>query len=326
MKRGISLIVLVITIIVIIILAGAVILSLSQNNPIVQATEAAFKSDLQEYKNELTLYLASEYSKKLGNLDTTTISASKTTGNYDGGKIIKQIITSMTDADTSNYIINKGKLVYIGSDINKKAWAKDIVIPDTYIKDNLILWLDGRDFQNTPSTTLWLDKSGNNNHASVYNFDYTTTSGSDGSGAVVFDGINDYINLGNLNFGALTNVTVSFWRKSNVSKYWLILSDISPNYWLMASHGSDSFYNNTAGGSVISYVDGVASLIPKDDNLWHYYTATNVNLSAWKTATLSNYVNFQYHSYLGDLKIYNRAFSASDVMNNFNAEKVIYGY
>ncbi len=48
-QRGISLIVLVITIIVIIILAGAVILSLNQNNPIESANKAVFLSDVEKF-------------------------------------------------------------------------------------------------------------------------------------------------------------------------------------------------------------------------------------------------------------------------------------
>ena len=57
-KQGISLIVLVITIIVIIILAGAVILSLSSNNPIKQANNAKTASNLAEVQAAVTLYLA----------------------------------------------------------------------------------------------------------------------------------------------------------------------------------------------------------------------------------------------------------------------------
>jgi len=57
-KQGISLIVLVITIIVIIILAGAVILSLSANNPIEQAGNAKTASNTAEVQAAVTLYLA----------------------------------------------------------------------------------------------------------------------------------------------------------------------------------------------------------------------------------------------------------------------------
>lgn len=57
MKKGISLIVLVITIIVIIILAGAVILSLAKNNPIGQANEATRAHDAGEVESALSMYL-----------------------------------------------------------------------------------------------------------------------------------------------------------------------------------------------------------------------------------------------------------------------------
>ena len=57
MKKGISLIVLVITIIVIIILAGAVILSLVQNNPIGQANQAVRTNDAAEIESALAMYL-----------------------------------------------------------------------------------------------------------------------------------------------------------------------------------------------------------------------------------------------------------------------------
>ncbi|MEG2236002.1 MAG: hypothetical protein RR144_06195 [Clostridia bacterium] len=65
-KRGISLIVLVVTIIVIIILAGAVILSLTNNNPIEEANEATFKSNIEAYNSEITLYVAKQYTSTIG--------------------------------------------------------------------------------------------------------------------------------------------------------------------------------------------------------------------------------------------------------------------
>ena len=55
MKKGISLIVLIVTIIVIIILASVVILAISKNNPINSAKEAKFKSDVRLFQNELDM-------------------------------------------------------------------------------------------------------------------------------------------------------------------------------------------------------------------------------------------------------------------------------
>lgn len=55
MKKGISLIVLVITILVLAILAGAIIISLSSTNVIEQASKAATAADLANAKSALTL-------------------------------------------------------------------------------------------------------------------------------------------------------------------------------------------------------------------------------------------------------------------------------
>jgi hypothetical protein len=61
------------------------------------------------------------------------------------------------------------------------------------ITDSLVLWVDGKDFTNTPNTTSWTDKSGSGNNLTPTNFEYTASSGSDGAGGVVFDGTNDNI-------------------------------------------------------------------------------------------------------------------------------------
>jgi len=58
MKKGISLIVLVITIIVLAILAGAIIISLSNTNIIEQATNAVTDADLANARNAATLAYA----------------------------------------------------------------------------------------------------------------------------------------------------------------------------------------------------------------------------------------------------------------------------
>jgi len=180
MKKGISLIVLVITIIVIIILAGAVVLSLSKNNPITAATEATFKANLSGYNNELSMYISSEYTNGLGNFDITNINTS--TNNE-----IKQYIKGISDIDISKYRIVKGKLAYIGSDLNEIQWAKDLntSLDLPYINDGLVLWYDGiynggigvHNDNNSLNKTKWFDLSGNNNEGVLDNFDFTTSNG-----------------------------------------------------------------------------------------------------------------------------------------------------
>ena len=109
MKKGISLIVLVITIIVIIILSGSVILSLSNNNPITSATEAAFKQSAQEYNSALALYLASQYTNAIpaGSYNPAT------QANFNSLNI-DTVIPNIKTEDKTKYEIQAGKLVYVG--------------------------------------------------------------------------------------------------------------------------------------------------------------------------------------------------------------------
>gem|GEM_PF-2297988 len=113
-KNGISLIVLVITIIVIIILAGSVILSLSQNNPILSAQEAAFKNDMDSLQNELNMSISSQYAQALGNFDLNSINGEVST-----------YIPSVTKYD-STFDIVKGKLIYTGTDTQTLAYVRNM--------------------------------------------------------------------------------------------------------------------------------------------------------------------------------------------------------
>jgi hypothetical protein len=72
---------------------------------------------------------------------------------------------------------------------------------------------------NTTSTTLeyFVNADGNTsqfNTGTIYGATYTT--GIVGNYALSFDGINDYINLGNINFGITNAFTISLWLKANV--------------------------------------------------------------------------------------------------------------
>jgi Tfp pilus assembly protein PilE len=113
-KRGISLIVLVITIIVIIILAGSVILSLSKNNPILTAQEATFKNDMDSVQSGLTMYMTKQYAQTLGSFDVNTMNGEVST-----------YIPNMTKYD-STFDVVKGKLIYTGTDIQTVAYARNM--------------------------------------------------------------------------------------------------------------------------------------------------------------------------------------------------------
>ncbi|MDD2376839.1 MAG: hypothetical protein PHD15_05295 [Clostridia bacterium] len=119
-KKGISLIVLVITIIVIIILAGAVILSLANNNPIGQANEALFKTNVDAYNSELALAISNQHLQDQS-FDPTTFDK----GVWNGetiGETIKKYIPSITVADGLKFEIQDSKLVYVGTNETEQDW------------------------------------------------------------------------------------------------------------------------------------------------------------------------------------------------------------
>ncbi|MDD2376929.1 MAG: hypothetical protein PHD15_05960 [Clostridia bacterium] len=126
-KKGISLIVLVITIIVIIILAGAVILSLANNNPIATSNEAMFKSNISEYNSELALAIPNEYLNN-NSFEPSTFNKGVWDGTGDGTGTIKEYITSISVADGAKFAIQHGKLIYVGEDDTEKVWLAEIEI------------------------------------------------------------------------------------------------------------------------------------------------------------------------------------------------------
>ncbi len=125
-NKGISLIVLIITIIVIIILAGSVVLSLVDNNPIEQASEAKYKLNVKQYNAEFVLSVVEKYSQGVL-LDTDTLDAGVWDGTEDNKTgTIKQYIPSITVEDGLVFEIQDSKIVYVGEDDVKIAYNNDI--------------------------------------------------------------------------------------------------------------------------------------------------------------------------------------------------------
>ncbi len=141
-KRGISLIVLIITIIVIIILAGVIILNLTKNNPINSAKKAKFLNDIDTFKSELSLYelgkmtdTNGDYNPKL--LNSGTGGTTENGDPIDKDKVITHIITTMENTRYPDILeVIAGELVYIGNNEEESNWG-DGVIPTKDFKINI---------------------------------------------------------------------------------------------------------------------------------------------------------------------------------------------
>ena len=121
MKKGISLIVLVITIIVVIILAGVVILSLQKNNSLNQANKARFLNDVEAFKEELEIYKQNQYLKTNGKFNPETLNAPA------DGLDIYDVIPSLKNSSygKNDFKVGKDKLIYQGTNKDYQDWSKD---------------------------------------------------------------------------------------------------------------------------------------------------------------------------------------------------------
>ena len=121
-KKGISLVVLVITIIVMAVLATVIIISLNNNGIITNATEAVFKQNVNNYKTELALYIADRY------VDNYSFSVSSFNATASTNPSITTVIPSMTTEDSAKFEIVNGELTYTGNDADEIEWATELGI------------------------------------------------------------------------------------------------------------------------------------------------------------------------------------------------------
>ncbi len=131
-KKGVSLIVLIITIIVMIILASSIVLAVSKNNPIESAKKSKFLSDVSTFKEELAMYELDKTSNALFLYDITELSANASSitegGIKDTQKNITDVIPSMKKTDYVEKLeILNGELVYIGVSDKESEWLNGII-------------------------------------------------------------------------------------------------------------------------------------------------------------------------------------------------------
>ncbi len=115
-KKGISLIVLVITILVMIILAGVVVVSLQKNNPIEKSKEAKFKSNIATFNEDLSIGASNKLGQNVAKVDMDA-------STYEE---IKEYIYSFEKEYVGKLEVVDGILVYAGTDVNEKKWAKEV--------------------------------------------------------------------------------------------------------------------------------------------------------------------------------------------------------
>lgn len=216
------------------------------------------------------------------------------------------------------------------------------------VTDGLVLALDAADRNSYVSgSTNWFNVAGSNNGTLVNGPTFNTGNG----GSIVFDGVNDYGRLTNI--GLTGNIPLSFTFWSNIltnpsSDGGMVLYGTQGTVFQVAGiyyRNSDNYVRFTAWGVVgQDYATGFL----KDFNTWHHwvlvYNGTTVliyrdgiadpngsqirNLN-FTTSTLEYGGATNNNSYLNqqiaNIQLYNRALTASEVLQNYNAQKSRFG-
>jgi hypothetical protein len=216
------------------------------------------------------------------------------------------------------------------------------------ITQNLSLCLDAANPKSYPgSGTTWFDLSGNGNNGTLVN---GVGYSGDNLGSLVFDGVDDYVGCGNdasINFGT-GDFTVSVWfrRFSNATTNLRLLSKAAGGDTANAANAGFCFFggntgisfavNPTAARTIISAASyslnewvnvvglverGVSMRTYKNANLVASATAPVGSVSGTTSFFIGNNVgsNLHWAGEVSNTLLYNRALTASEIQQNFNA-------
>ena len=211
-------------------------------------------------------------------------------------------------------------------------------------ESGLVLALDAGNTKSYPgSGTTWTDLSGRGNTGTLTN---GPTYNSANGGSIVFDGVDDYVNIPYHSIlNSSTTFTVDFWFKSNsigteqvffsttnsspLSGYHIevylskIILQVYPGgafTYSTQTLSSNTFYNVSItynSGNIIYYINGTSAGTAN-----HTFTPSNINAAIGKYT----YINSLYlNGNIPSFKFYNRALTAAEVSQNFNALRSRYG-
>lgn len=214
------------------------------------------------------------------------------------------------------------------------------------VQNGLILALDAADKLSYLGTgTVWYDLSGNANTGTLTNG--PTFSQANG-GAIVFDGVDDYINIpNNSSFNVTDNISVEMWVRIETTQsnnlgflikyangYLFYITGVN-NTFAFDSRNGDGTYYRTTGTTNIK--DGVWKYLVGQKSGLSYKVYVNGVLEGSTTAnsvgSIAGNVNLKLgtddgtylNGRIATFKIYNRELTASEILQNYNVQKTRFG-
>ena len=212
------------------------------------------------------------------------------------------------------------------------------------VTDGLVLCLDAADKNSYIwSGTTWTDISGNGSNGTLTN---GPTFSSGNGGSIVFDGDNDYINLPTSLPDAPTALSVCFWVypdawDTGTNGGWIL--DSGELDVVIGSHTNDDYmYMNRDNSNATTYN---VPTVGKWTHVLATWTSTSANAIVYyngavqSSSTEDNYgtigagdrigqrVNgtYQFDGKIANFQVYNKALSAKEESQNFNAQRSRFG-
>jgi hypothetical protein len=214
------------------------------------------------------------------------------------------------------------------------------------VTNGLVLALDAADRNSYPgSGTTWTDLSGNGNNGTL------TNGPTFSNNSIVFDGVDDYVLLPNIAVSTLPAFSICFWAKiTSGASSPTVYSEGTPSSWpnnlfiiycgvtggpiegrVQVWFGNSTRLIGTTdlrntGWNFISYVQNstsnrqihVNNTIQSTNTELITSTATHASIGA--NNNNGTYVQF-FNGNISVLSTYNRALSATEIQQNYNAQK-----
>ena len=209
------------------------------------------------------------------------------------------------------------------------------------VKDGLVLYLDAANQKSYPgSGTTWYDKSGNGNNSTLTN---SPTFSSSNSGTFNFDESNDYVKVDNTSIlptAAYTKIA-AFRPESSTSNIISGGSDGQHAFWMGGTSTTLQSGHNGNWGTV-TYSPGdmlnqwwIGAVTFNTVTGWVLYlngqqvdtdasTSTFTGVSTVRIGAYNDAANL-FDGDIATVMIYNRALTAEEILQNYNATKSRFG-
>ena len=209
------------------------------------------------------------------------------------------------------------------------------------VTDGLVLCLDAGNTKSYPgSGTTWTDLSGRGNNGTLVN---GPTYSSTNNGSIVFDGTNDYVSIPNV--ATSKNCSICFWFKHISPSNWSDILTFQTGvdgtasrveksgtsavdyYWFNGGFVSNTiiFTHNGTNFDYISLVFDANNATCYKNGLQTSQTVSS-NFGSASTIYLgTRLLNNYWNGNIAQVSIYNRALTATEVQQNFNALRGRYG-